>query len=232
METQVMNEAAMAVTTNENILQWFARFMTEGGVFMFVISFVWISGIILVIDRWNYLKKVTVDGPSFFSQIKRMVISNNVQGAIQICAGSQSGLATVLKNGLKRANQSKVQIQDSMEASMLEVIPKIEQRFNYIALLSNMSTLLGLLGTIQGLIQSFSAVATAEANLKQQLLAKGISVAMNTTAFGLVSAITLLVLHTYLSSQAQKMISDIDQSSVKLVDLLTTKANHALDEAA
>ena len=137
-----------------------------------------------------------------------------------------------MKNGLKRANQSKEQIQDALEASILEVVPMIEKRLSYLALCANLSTLLGLLGTIQGLIQSFAAVANAEASQKAQLLAEGIAVAMNTTALGLVSAISLMVVHSFLMSRGEKMIHEIEENSVKLIDLLSTKKNNSQVEKA
>jgi biopolymer transport protein ExbB/TolQ len=165
--------------------------------------------------------------------IKKSVIGNQVQESIQACADSSSLNAFVMKNGLKRANQSKEQIQDALEASILEAVPLIEKRLSYLALCANLSTLLGLLGTIQGLIQSFAAVAQAEASQKAQLLAEGIAVAMNTTALGLISAISLMVVHSYLMAKGEKMIQEIEENSVKLLDLLgTRKVNHSTDKAA
>jgi len=117
----------------------------------------------------------------------------------------------------------------------LNLVPKIEKRLTYLALAANLSTLLGLLGTIQGLIQSFAAVAQAAASEKAQLLAEGIAVAMNTTALGLISAISLMVIHTILMARGEKMIKEIEENSVKLLDLLSTKKGHVsanLDKAA
>jgi len=165
--------------------------------------------------------------------IKKNVIGNQVQEAIQTCTESTALLPFVMKNGLKRANQSKEQIQDALEASILEAVPKIEKRLSYLALAANLSTLLGLLGTIQGLIQSFAAVAQAEASQKAQLLAEGIAVAMNTTALGLVSAISLMVIHSFLMARGEKMIQEIEENSVKLLDLLATKkGSSSMDRAA
>lgn len=165
--------------------------------------------------------------------IKKNVIGNQVQDAIQTCADSKALLPFVMKNGLKRANQPKDQIQDALEASILEAVPKIEKRLSYLALAANLSTLLGLLGTIQGLIQSFAAVAQAEASQKAQLLAEGIAVAMNTTALGLISAISLMVVHSFLMARGEKMIHEIEENSVKLLDLLSTrKGNASMDKAA
>jgi biopolymer transport protein ExbB/TolQ len=197
--------------------------MNEGGVFMWIIALVWCVGMAIATERILTYFKFDVDGNGLMNSIKKNVISNQVHDAIQTCSESKALLSFVLKNGLKRANQPKDQIQDALEASILESVPKIERRLSYLALAANLSTLLGLLGTIQGLIQSFAAVAQAEASEKAQLLADGIAVAMNTTALGLVSAITLMVIHSFLLARGDKMIQEIEENSVKLLDLLATK---------
>lgn len=214
---------AAAPIVQESMLQMSARFMTEGGIFMWIIAIVWAIGIAISSERLKAYFKYDIDGTSLMASIKKWVIGNQVQDAIQSCSESPSLLAFVMKNGLKRANQSKEQIQDALEASILETVPKIEKRLSYLALCANLSTLLGLLGTIQGLIQSFAAVAGAEASQKAQLLAEGIAVAMNTTALGLLSAISLMVVHSFLMARGEKMIQEIEENSVKLLDLLSTK---------
>ena len=229
-----MEEIANPVV-QENMIQWAARFMNEGGIFMWIIAVVWCGGIAIAAERLKAYFKFNVDGTSFMGNIKKHVIGNQVQDAIQSCSESPALLAFVMKNGLKRANQPKEQIQDALEASILETVPKIEKRLSYLALAANLSTLLGLLGTIQGLIQSFAAVAQAEASQKAQLLAEGIAVAMNTTALGLISAISLMVVHSYLMAQGEGMIQQIEENSVKLLDLLSTKkgsSSQSMDKAA
>ena len=218
-----MEQVVAQVVQQESFIQWAARFMIDGGIFMWVIAVVWCVGIALAVERLKSYFTYDIDGKSLMNTIKKHVISNQVQESIQACTESKSLCAFVMKNGLKRANQSKEQIQDSLEASILETVPMIERRLGYLALAANLSTLLGLLGTIQGLIQSFAAVATAEASQKAQLLAEGIAVAMNTTALGLVSAISLMVVHAYLVAKGEKMIQEIEENSVKLLDLLGTK---------
>lgn len=226
-------EVAAQAVSNESLLQFIARFMVEGGIFMWIIAAVWCVGIAIAVERLKVYFKYDIDGTSLMGNIKKAIIGNQVQEAIQTCSESSSLLAFVLKNGLKRANQSKEQIQDALEASILEVTPKIEKRLGYMALAANLSTLLGLLGTIQGLIQSFAAVAQAEASEKAQLLAEGIAVAMNTTALGLISAISIMVVHSVLTTRGEKMIHEIEENSVKLLDLLgTKKAGISQDKAA
>lgn len=206
-----------------NMVQGFAKFMDDGGIFMWIILGIWAFGVAVAIERFKSLLSYDIDGTSFMNEIKKSVLTNDVQSAIQTSSEKKALLAVVMRNGLKRANQSKEQIQDALEASMLESIPQVEKRLGYLALVANVSTLIGLLGTIYGLIQSFAAVASADAAQKAELLALGISKAMNTTAFGLISAITIMVVHQLLSARAEKIIGDMEQNSVKLIDLLSTK---------
>lgn len=206
-----------------NFVQGFAKFMDDGGIFMWIILAMWVFGVIMAIERVKKLFSFDIDGTSLMNEVKKDVLTNEVQNAIQNCSTNKSLLAVVLRNGLKRANQDKEQIQDALEASMLESIPHVEKRLGYLALIANVSTLVGLLGTIYGLIQSFAAVASADAASKAELLALGISKAMNTTAFGLISAISIMVVHQVLTTKAEKIIGDLEHFSVKLVDLLVTR---------
>jgi biopolymer transport protein ExbB len=200
------------------------KFIQEGGIFMYVILLVWGFGMAIAIERFKKLSfQFDVDGPSFMNELQRYILSNDIQGAIRVCSGSAAALPKVLKSGLKRANSGQEQIQNAIDATALEVIPKVENRLSHMQLAANISTLFGLLGTIQGLIQSFAAVAAADPTEKAKILATGIAVAMNTTALGLFSAITLLMIHAFLHSKAEKIVAEIDEFSVKLTDLLTTK---------
>lgn len=206
------------------IVNTIAEFMQSGGIFMWIILLIWAAGIAIAIERFTKLSfKLDVDGASFMNELQRYILSNDIQGAIRVCSGSVAALPKVLKSGLKRATSSSEQIQNAIDATALEVIPKIELRLNYMQMIANVSTLFGLLGTIQGLIQSFSAVASADPAQKQELLALGISKAMNTTFLGLLSAITVMMLHTWLTSKSDKIINEIDEFSVKLLDILGTK---------
>jgi biopolymer transport protein ExbB len=206
-----------------SLINQLAAFIQGGGVFMFIILGVWGVGIAIALERYRKSKTYDVDGASFMNEIQRYVLSNDIQGAIRVCSGSIAALPKVLKSGLKRANQGTEQIQNALDATALEVVPKVELRLNYLQLVANISTLFGLLGTIQGLIQTFAAVADVDPAQKAELLAAGISKAMNTTALGLFSAITIMVLHAFLTAKADKIVSEIDEFSVKLLDLLGTK---------
>jgi biopolymer transport protein ExbB len=210
-----------AVLTSVNSI---ADFIQSGGIFMWVILIIWAVGIAISLERFMKLSfKFDVDGSSFMNELQRYILSNDIQGAIRVCSGSVAALPKVLKSGLKRASQSTQQVQNAIDATALEVIPKVELRLNYLQMIANISTLFGLLGTIQGLIQSFSAVASADPAQKAELLATGISKAMNTTFLGLLAAISIMMLHTFLSSKSEKIINEIDEFLVKLLDILGTK---------
>ncbi len=206
------------------IIDQVAGFIQSGGVFMGVILAVWGIGIAIALERFRRLSKgFDVDGASFMNEIQRYVLSNDIQGAIRVCSGTTAALPKVLKNGLKRANQGTEQIQNALDATALEVVPKVERRLGYLQLIANILTLFGLLGTIQGLMASFGALDSIDASQKAEFLSKGISTAMNTTFLGLLTAISIMVIHAFLTSKADKIINEIDEFSVKLLDLLGTK---------
>jgi biopolymer transport protein ExbB/TolQ len=207
-----------------SIINQVAGFIQSGGVFMGIILVVWGIGIAIAIERFRKLSRgFDVDGASFMNEIQRYVLSNDIQGAIRVCSGTVAALPKVLKNGLKRANQGTEQIQNALDATALEVVPKVELRLNYLQLIANILTLFGLLGTIQGLMNSFAALDSIDPAQKAEFLSKGISTAMNTTFLGLITAISIMVIHAVLTSKADKIINEIDEFSVKLLDLLGTK---------
>ena len=216
------NQVVQAVS-DQSFLQTLAIFMDEGGIFMWIILATWTFGIAISLERIKSLFTYDIDGSSLMNMIKKHVLNNDVQKAIQSCSNTNALLPQVLKSGLKRANQEKDQIQDAVDSTILEVAPKIEKRMSYLGLVANVSTLIGLLGTIYGLIESFAAVANADPSSKAKLLALGISKAMNTTAFGLISAISIMVVHNILSNKSDKIIAEVEEYSLKLVDLLGTK---------
>ena len=218
------NTAATAIATNDtSFIKSLAIFMDEGGVFMWIILAIWCFGIAIAVERVKSLLSYDVDGAGLMNMVKKNVMVNDVQKAIQSCSNSNALLPMVLKSGLKRANQTKEQISDAVEATILEVSPKVEKRMGYLGLVANVSTLIGLLGTIYGLIESFAAVATADPASKAKLLALGISKAMNTTALGLISAISIMVVHSILTSKSEKILGEVEEYAIKLIDLLGTK---------
>jgi len=140
-----------------------------------------------------------------------------------IIAKDKSAISQMLGTGLARlgAVRRREDFEIAMEESMMEIIPQLEKRTPYVALLSNIATLLGLLGTIMGLIEAFTAVANANPAEKADLLSASISVAMNTTAFGLMSAIPLLLLHSKLTSTTGQIVDSLEMASVKALNTIS-----------
>lgn len=206
-----------------NLFAGIKAFFLDGGIFMWIILIVWLTGLGLCIYKFLQLKKNDISSNKLFDKIKGMVLQNNVEEAISVCSNSNSVLPKIMRAGLKRANEDRQLVEDALTTSIMEHTPKISYHLSYISLIANTSTLLGLLGTIQGLIVSFAAVGEADAGGKAAALADGIAKAMNTTAFGLISAISIMVLHTFLTNKAVKINDKIDESAGKLLDLLSVK---------
>jgi biopolymer transport protein ExbB/TolQ len=188
----------------------------------------------LILERFVRLyRQLAVDGPSFMAEVQKYILANDLDGAIRVCNGATgAALPRVIKAGLQRASRDEQQIQNAIDAASLEVIPKLEKRLSYLALIANVATLIGLLGTITGLIKSFKAVSLADPAQRQAILGAGISEAMTATAAGLIVAITAMVFHGIYSNKATSIIEDIDEFGVKLMDLLSArKFRHASEKA-
>ena len=203
----------------------FATFYANGGVWMHPISLCAILGLAVLVERFIFLFfRFNINGPQFFNQIQKLVMANNIDRAIKLCnAADKAALARVLKAGLTRANKSESDIAAAIEEAMLEVSPAITKRISMIAAVANIATLLGLLGTIFGMIDAFTAVAVAAADQRSQALAKGISIAINTTGFGLMVAIPLLSAQVFIQGLAKKIADEVDLYAVKLENLLAAR---------
>lgn len=202
-----------------------AEAFRTGGMWMYIILAVSIFAIGIVIERFIFLFfKYSINAEAFMAQVQKLVMANNIDRAIKLCnAAPSAALPKVIKAGLTRANKGEVEIQNAIEEATLEVVPKVQKRTAALAALANIATLLGLLGTIIGLIEAFEALEKATPENRQRLLAKGIALAMNTTAFGLVVAIPTLVAHLILSGTTKKILDEIDMYSVKLENLLISR---------
>jgi biopolymer transport protein ExbB len=199
-------------------------FMQEGGIFMYVIAVVWAAGFAICMERFYKLYfKLDVDGGSFYNEIQRYILSNDLQGAMRICSATTAALPRILKAGLSRAQKGTEQVGGAINAATFEVLPRIDIRMGHLSVVASLCTLFGLLGTIQGLIQTFSLGKAADAAQKEAVLTKGIAVAMNTTFLGLIAAISIIMIHAMLNAKADKIKGEMDEYSHKLLDFLETK---------
>jgi biopolymer transport protein ExbB/TolQ len=179
----------------------------------------------VMIERFIFLFfRFNINGAQFFNQIQKLVMANNIDRAIKLCnAAPAAALPKVVKAGLTRANKGSIEIQNAMEEATLEVVPEIQKRTQSLWTIANLATLIGLLGTIFGLINCFRAVGLATPDQKSRILGEGIAEAMNNTAYGLLIAIFCMVFHLILTNLTKKIIEDIDQYSVKLENLLIAR---------
>jgi biopolymer transport protein ExbB len=204
-----------------NIIKSFS----SGGPAMYAIAVALTLSLAVSLERFVRLfLRYNVNGAAFMFEVQKYILANDFDGAIRLCNGTgEAALPKIIKAGLQRASREEAQIQNAIDAASLEVIPKLERRLSYLALIANLATLLGLLGTINGLIHSFAAIAIAEPAQRQAILSAGISEAMNATAFGLLTAIFTMIAHSVLSNKANHILEEIDEFGVKLMDLLSAR---------
>lgn len=204
-------------------------FFKAGGLFMFPIMLILAIGTAIIIERFKFLKRTWTDGSILWTKLEESIKTNRIEDAIKECSLSEAALPKVLSAGLEKAKTVKLnrdtreELENHLEEAMLNVIPQLERRTHYLPTLANVSTLLGLLGTIIGLIQSFQSLAVADPSQKAFLLAQGVSVAMNTTAFGLIVAIPIMLCYSYIQSRTIKIVDTLDVYSIKLLNLLTSE---------
>jgi biopolymer transport protein ExbB/TolQ len=188
-------------------------------------------GLATIIERIIYIFfKYNVNAEAFMAQVQKLVMANNIERAIKLCnAAPAAALPKVVKAGLTRANRGEVEIQNAVEEATLETVPILQKRTPNLAQIANLATLIGLLGTITGLITAFRAVGAVSPELKAKVLAQGISEAMYNTAFGLSIAIITMIGHLFLTNMTKKIIDEIDQYSVKLENLLISRGKGAIN---
>ncbi len=216
----------------EAFLAGFGRSFSPGDpafLFMYVISLFAAASMAIAIERFYYIMiRSNINADKFMAEIRKLVAGGNMDRAIALCdRGKQKALPFVVLRGLKRAIESEAldfrAIQNAVDEGTLEVIPKLQERTNYLSMFANVSTLTGLMGTIFGLIIAFDAVGgegIPEAD-KTRYLAAGISAAMNTTIYGLMVAIPSLIAYTFLTNRTTKIIDEMDEHLVKLINLIT-----------
>jgi len=203
------------------------KFFQEGGVFMYPIMLVFALGAAIALERYIYLTKAKLVNRSMWNKLTPLVQANNFQQAMALASKSKSDVGHILAYGLSRLKTTKRRddIEMAMDEGLMEVIPRLEKRTHYLATFANIATLLGLLGTIIGLIQAFTAVANANPADKADLLSASISVAMNTTAFGLMAAIPLLLMYTVLQTKTTQLVDSMEMAAVKFLNSLTEFRN-------
>jgi biopolymer transport protein ExbB len=190
---------------------------------MYPILALGLFGLWITVERFYSLYlKMNLDKEHFFKSLTTHLLGGDFQGMLVVCDQNPAPLSKVIKNCLIRLTNKGTddEIQAALDEGAMMEVPKIEKRVGFLAMIGNVATLVGLLGTITGLIQSFAAVANADAATKAAALTKGISEAMNCTAFGLVVAVPAVLAYSILSNRAQTLIDDINEISIRTLNFI------------
>ncbi len=198
------------------------RFFQNGGPFMYPIAIVLAVGLAIAVERWLVLSTARASNRKAFDSIMTALKGREYKSVLTAGKDSRVPMYRIVAAGIARFlnNNRRDEIESAMEEGVMEALPRLEKRTQYLATLANVATLLGLLGTIVGLIAAFTAVATAAPAEKASMLSSSISVAMNTTAFGLISAIPLLLLHAMLQTKTIELVDSFEMAGVKVLNTL------------
>jgi biopolymer transport protein ExbB len=217
-----------------NLFTTIVRFFQNGGHFMYPIAVVAVVGVAIAIERYIYLTVVRAKNRSLWQQIEPLLSQGNFRQAAQTASASDSAIGQILSYGLARVQGAKRRddIEKAMEESLMGIMPRLEKRTHYLATFANLATLLGLLGTVMGLISAFGAVATVNPAEKANLLSASISVAMNCTAFGLMTAVPLLVIHAVIQTKTTELVDSLEMASVKFLNSIVERRGEAAQAGA
>jgi biopolymer transport protein ExbB len=197
-------------------------FFQTGGPFMYPILVVLAIGVAIAIERYIYLSVSRRNNRKILAECMPLLQNGDLKQVYSLTAKSKTTIGQILSQGLARLKTatSRDDIETAMEESMMEAIPRLEKRTHYLAMFANIATLLGLLGTIIGLIKAFTAVAQVDPSMKAEILSSSISVAMNTTAFGLMVAIPLIFIYTVLQTKTTEIVDSFEMATIKIVNLM------------
>ena len=200
-------------------------FFQEGGPFMYPIAIVLAVGVAIALERYFFLAREMRVNRKDYNALLPLLKQRRLREIVELTKNSSSAMARIAADGVNKQQHSsaarrRTDVEAAMEEGLLEALPHIERRTPYLATFANIATLLGLLGTIIGLIAAFTAVANADPAEKATLLSQSISIAMNTTAFGLMAAIPLLLVHSMLQSKTSAIIESLEIAVVKFVNLM------------
>ena len=199
-----------------------AQAFRDGGPFMYPILAISVFAAAIVFERIYFLAiRFGIDDRAFLSKIQELVEKGDTDGALNLC--NNTPVPKIVRAALECEGCSAREVQNAVDEAAMEVLPLVERRVHYLAMAANVATLLGLLGTIIGLMQSFNAVAGAEAAQKGAILAKGIAIALNTTAYGLTVAIPCLFFYAFIQSRANNLVEQIDRVAVKMVNMVSSR---------
>lgn len=209
-----------------DLLPWSIKFFQEGGFVMYPIMLILALGMGIAIERYVLLSLSKRSNTKMWDQLMPLVKNGDFQQAMTLSNRSKADISKVLMYGLARIKgaRRREDIETAMEEGLMEITPRLEKRTHYLSMFANIATLLGLLGTVAGLIEAFTAVAQANPAEKAELLSASISIAMNATAFGLITAIPLLFAYTVLQTKTTELVDSLEMAAVKFTNMIMERA--------
>jgi len=210
-----------------------AEFYIEGGPLMFLTLTVGFVGIGIAIERiWRYFGDYKLDTKAFMKKVRALLVEDRVDDALRLCANQKKGLVpAVVKAAVERYGCDEALVKQNVEAAYLTVTPKITVRLGYLSLIANVAVLLGLVGTVWGMISMFKGLGNVDAATKQTVMASGIAEALHNTFQGLFIAVVCMMLHSWLSANAARLIEELDHASSEALDWVTLKSFGKLHES-
>lgn len=221
----------MNPTVTVDSMNFIQRAFAEGGFVMYVIAVIAILALFVIVERMMKLKNLSIDKKEFTDQIFRMVVAGDLRQAISFCDARPAPLTNTVKAGLVQAMNKRPdeEVQVAMDAAVMREMPKVEGWVSFLAVFGNVAVLAGLLGTIIGMIGSFRAVAAADPATKALELSKGISHALNCTAFGLLVAIVSIISYGLFQHRIQKTENEVVETSMSLLNLVVANREKIKD---
>src|SRR6185503_1988913 len=202
-------------------MSWLSDVFQKGGPFFIVNTFFLAVVIGLIVERSIYfLGRGHLNAKAFLEQLRKLLSANNVDRANKLCDATTAPVARVAKAGLNRLHRVEAAVAQAMEETMTDTLPEVKTRIGALWSLANITTLIGLLGTITGLIRTFKSIGNLNPQDKNRELSQGISEAMYNTAFGLSIALLCMVGHLLLSAAMKKVMSDLEAFSLRFENLL------------
>jgi biopolymer transport protein ExbB/TolQ len=206
-------------------MQGIAQFLEHGGWVMYTNIVVLVTVLAIIVERFIFiLFKGQINAKGLLEQLRKLIQANNVDRAIRLCGSTNAPLLRLAKSGLVQVHRGEEAIANSIEEALVETTPEVKKRISSLWSLANIAVLIGLFGTVLGLIRAFAAVAGADPAKKQEMLAMGIAEALHNTALGLGIAVIAIIFHLVLTGMSKKIVSDLESFSMKLENFLVLHA--------
>ncbi|AKJ29236.1 MotA/TolQ/ExbB proton channel family protein [Caldimonas brevitalea] len=205
-----------------NAFQTAVKFFQDSGLFIYPSILIMALGLAIAIERFVFLQRARSQNRKLWAQVLPLLQGGRFKEVYGLASNSDAAIGKIVSNGLSRLQSAsrREDIDAAMEEGMMEIVPRLEKRTHYIATFANVITLVGLLGTIIGLIKGFTAVAQVNPAEKAELLSASISIAMNNTAFALMVAIPFLLIHAFLQARTSEIVDGLEAAKISFLNLV------------